>query len=464
MLSVLRFRTVPQGRHTTAHFDRCFIMESIWLELFVILLLILANGFFAGAELAIVSARRGRIAQLAAAGDKRARTVEQLQADPHRFLATVQIGVTLVGSMAAAIGGATAVEVLKPLLLQAPVAAVRNAAEPLALALVVGFVAYLSLILGELVPKAVALEHAERMALTVARPIRFLARIGGVAIALLTLSSRAVLSLLGVRSEGNRAFITKEEIQQLVAEGREAGAVTPGEQELIRNIFDFTHTQVREVMVPRPRVVGLDLARPWEELLQTVLESQYSRFPVYRGEIENIVGFIHAKDVLGHAVREAAFDPGSLVRPPLFVPETKKTSELLREMQRRHVQMALVVDEYGGLSGLVTTEDLIEELVGEIEDEHDVGEPRRIQPLKDGTYLVDALLSLDDLEDLLGVAAKEGLPYETLAGLILHELGRFPAAGEEVKWQGHRLTCVEVTETAILRVRVEALPKSEETV
>ena len=439
-------------------------MESIWFELSIIILLILANGFFAGAELAIVSARRGRIAQLAAAGDERARTVEQLQSDPHRFLATVQIGVTLVGSMAAAIGGATAVEVLKPLLLQAPVTAVRNAAEPLALALVVGGISYLSLILGELVPKAVALEHAERVALQVARPIRFLARIGGVAVAMLTISSRAVLSLLGIRGEGNRAFITKEEIQHLVAEGRETGAVTPGEQELIRNIFDFTHTQVREVMVPRPRMVALDLEHTLEELLQTVLESQYSRFPVYRGEIENIVGFIHGKDFLGRAVREPDFDPATLVRPPFFVPESKKTNELLREMQRKHIHMALVVDEYGGLSGLVTTEDLLEELVGEIEDEHDAGEPKRIVPLPDGGFMVDALLSLDDLEPLLGIRAEESLPFDTLAGMILHLLGRFPAAGEEVEWQGHRLTCVEVTETAILRVRIETPPKSEETV
>lgn len=184
-------------------------METIWFELIIVLLLILANGFFAGAELAIVSVRRGRIAQLVSEGNKRARTVEDLLSNPHRFLATVQIGVTLVGTMASAVGGAAAIEVIKPILQKVPVRVVSNAAEPLALFLVVGCIAYLSLILGELVPKALALEYSERIALRVARPIRFLARIGGVAVSLLTLSSQTVLWLLGIKASGEQAFVTK---------------------------------------------------------------------------------------------------------------------------------------------------------------------------------------------------------------------------------------------------------------
>ena len=430
-------------------------MESIWLELAIIVLLILGNGFFAGSELAIVSARRGRMAQLAAAGDKRAHLVEQLQADPHRFLATVQIGVTLVGTMASAVGGAAAVEILKPVLQEAPLVIVRNTAEPLALFLVVGFIAYLSLILGELVPKALALEHTERMALRVARPINFFSRIGGLAVAFLTLSSKAVLALLGIRSKGEQAFITKEEIRHLVAESMESGEVTPDEQELIHNIFEFTHTEVREVMVPRQRIVGLDVARPRQEIIQAVVENQFSRYPVYREDIENVVGFIHTKDLLGQMLTnpEVSFD--TLLRPTFFVPEAKKVDVLLREMQQRRLHMALVVDEYGALSGLVTTEDLLEELVGEIEDEHDGGEPRRIKRLSSGGYLVDALLPLNDAEELLGIDFADDLPCDTLAGLILHVLGRFPEAGEQVAWQHHLLTCVEVTPTTIRRVKIE---------
>lgn len=429
-------------------------METFWFELVIVLLLIVANGFFAGAELAIVTVRRGRIAQLAAEGSRRAKVVEELLADPHRFLATVQIGVTLVGTMASAVGGAAAIEVIKPLIQQVPVRVISNAAAPLSLLLVVGFIAYLSLVIGELVPKALALEHSERIALLVARPIRFLARVGGIAVFILTLSSRTVLRLLGIRATGEQAFITKEEIQQMVAEGRETGAVSPSEQEFIRNVFEFSETQVREVMVPRPRIVALDLEQGREQILKIVLESQYSRFPVFRGEIENVIGFVHGKDLLGLAVKGPDFDLESILREPLFVPEAKMVNDLLREMQRRHLHMAMVVDEYGSLEGVVTTEDLLEELVGEIEDEHDEAKSKRIQRLKDGSYLVDALLSLHDLEDLLEVRFPERTPYETLAGLILSELGHFPVEGEQTVWGEYLLTCVKVTQTGIRRVKI----------
>jgi putative hemolysin len=362
--------------------------------------------------------------------------------------------------MASAVGGAAAIEVIKPILQKVPVRVVSNAAEPLALFLVVGCIAYLSLILGELVPKALALEYSERIALRVARPIRFLARIGGVAVSLLTLSSQTVLWLLGIKASGEQAFITKEEIQHLIAEGQEAGAVSSNEQEFIRKVFEFSQTKVREVMVPRPRVVPLDLEQSREQILRIVMDSQYSRFPVYRGGIDNVVGFIHGKDLLRRAVQTPDFDLESLLRTPLFVPASKKANELLREMQRGHIHMAMVVDEYGSLSGLVTTEDLLEELVGEIEDEHDLDEPKRVQYLKDGGYLVDALLPIKELEDLLGVRVAEGMPYETLAGLILFELKHFPVEGERIVWKDYLLTCVKVKPTAIRKVKIE--PASEE--
>ncbi|KAF0219169.1 MAG: hypothetical protein FD174_2255 [Geobacteraceae bacterium] len=434
-------------------------MISIWEEVSLILVLILANGFFAGAELAIISARKSRIAQLVAAGNRKAKVVERLQDDPHRFLATVQIGVTVVGSMAAAVGGATSVKYLQPLLQAAPVEFIRTAAAPLSLAIVVVLISYLSLILGELVPKALALHYADRMALQVAKPIDFLARVGAVAVAFLTLSSKTVLAMLGVKGEEKEAFITKEEIQHIVAEGRETGVFTATEQEYIRNIFDFTHTYVREVMVPRTRMVSFDLDLPREEMLQNVLDNMYSRYPVYRGSSENIVGFIHSKDLLGKMVTDPAFDINSIVRPPFYVPEGKRVNDLLKEMQRKRIHMALVVDEYGGLSGLVTTEDLLEELVGEIEDEHDIGEPRRVQRLADGSLIVDALISINDLEDLLGIKLAEDIPYDTLAGLILDQLGRFPEKGERLEWKDFIFTCEEVTKTAIVKVRISGAPK-----
>jgi putative hemolysin len=430
-------------------------MGTVWLEVVIILFLILVNGFFAGAELAIVSVRRGRIAQLAAEGSEKAKVVEQLHANPYRFLATVQVGVTLVGTLASAVGGAAAVEVIRPILQQLPSPAVSNYAEPLAIFLVVGTIAYLSLVLGELVPKALALEYPEPIALVVAKPIRFLARIGGMAVFILTVSSRAVLVLLGVRDKRERAFVTKEEIQHLIAEARETGTVTVGEQEFIRNVFEFSQTEVREVMVPRTRIVGLNLESTREKILKTVLESRFSRFPVYRGDIQHLEGFVHGKDLLGRAVQNPDFDLESLLRPAFFVPESKKVNDLLREMQRRHLHMAMVVDEHGSLGGLATTEDLLEELVGEIEDEKDIGAARRIQRLDKGKYLVDAFLPLKDLEDLLGVSFSEGLPYDSLSGLILSELGHIPVEGERVRWGGFLLTCVKVTQTTIRKVKIE---------
>ena len=430
-------------------------MELIVNEFVIILLLILVNGFFAGAELAVLSARRSRISGLAAAGNRQARIVEQIQKDPHRFLATVQIGVTVVGSLASAIGGSAAVQYLKPMLQAAPVPFIRHAAEPISLAIVVLGISYLFLVLGELTPKTIGLQYADRIALNVARPIHFLSILAAVAVRFLTFSNRAVLSLLGITPKGGHAFVTREEVQQVLSEGSEAGALTETEHRYIENIFEFSHTFVREVMVPRTRIVGLNLDLPREEILRTVRENMYTRYPVFRGDMDHVVGFVHTKDILiGNICTEREFDIAGIVRVPLFVPEGKKVSSLLKEMQRRRIQMALVVDEYGILSGLATTEDLLEELVGEIEDEHDIGEMRRVQKLPDGSMMVDALLPVNEMEEHLGIALGEGLPYDTLAGLILDRLGRFPEKGEKIEWRDFLLTCEEVTKTAILKVRI----------
>mgnify|MGYP000904640267 CR=1 FL=1 len=431
-------------------------MESIWLELLFVFVLILANGFFSGSELAIISARKSRIAQLVASGDEKAKIVESLQDDPHRFLATVQVGVTIVGSLASAVGGAAAVQYLKPVFLSFPVEFVRHAAEPIAIGVVVVCISYLTLIFGELVPKTVGLQYADAVALRVAGIIRFLAGAGRFAVGFLTLSNRTVLALLGIKAEGGQAFISREEVQHIVQEGHETGIFSAAEREYIENIFDFTHTSVREVMVPRTRIVGLDLESNRDEMLKTILENKFSRYPVYRDTIENIVGFIHGKDFLGKMVSEPGFAMESIIRPPFFVPEAKKVNDLLKEMQRKRTHMAMVVDEYGGIGGLATTEDLLEELVGEIEDEHDVGEPRRVQRLADGSVIVDAQMSLSDLTGILDIKKEEDLSYDTLAGLILDRLGRVPEQGERLEVDGFVLVCVEVTKTAILKVRILA--------
>jgi putative hemolysin len=435
-------------------------LDLVFNELLLIFVLILANGFFAGSELAVLSARKSHIASLAAAGNPQALLVERIQKDPHRFLATVQIGVTVVGSFASAVGGATAIQYLKPLLLAAPVPLIRHAAEPLSITLVVLGISYLFLVLGELAPKTIGLQYADRIALIVARPIHILSIIAVVAVRFLTLSNRGVLSLFGITPKEGHAFVTREEVQQVLSEGSETGALTETEHRYIENVFEFTHTAVREVMVPRTRIIALNLELPREEILRMVRENLYTRYPVYRGDMDHVIGFVHTKDILlGRIFTEGEFDLAGIVRNPLFVPEGKKVSSLLKEMQRKRIQLALVVDEYGILSGLATTEDLLEELVGEIEDEHDVGETRRFQKLPDGSLLVDALLPVNDIEELLEVELGDFLPYDTLAGLILDRLGRIPEKGEKLEWQDFILTCEEVTKTAIQKVRITRVEK-----
>lgn len=428
-------------------------MDTVTLELIVILLMIVLNGFFAAAEFSIISIRKSRIAQLVAEGDERAMIVEKLQDDPHRLLAIVQIGVTLTGATASALAGVIAINYLHPLLLTVDSAFIQHIAEPLATTSMVALISYLLLVAGELVPKAIGLQYADPIALRVARTIQFLSRVGALAVSFLTISSKLLMRLMGLRY-GQDTFITREEVQHMVMEGHETGVFSETENEYIRNVFEFTHTNVREVMVPRTRMVALDLQMNRDELVKTILDAQYSRYPVYRGSIEEIVGVLHDKDIMGALVKGEELRLEQIIRPPVFVPEGKKVNDLLKEMQRNRNHMALVVDEYGGISGLVTTEDLLEELVGEIEDEHDAGEPKKLAQQPDGSWLVDGLVSIFDLQDPLGIKLEEAPNYETVAGLVLDQLGHLPVQGETVDWNGFRLVCEKVTRTAVLQVRI----------
>ena len=431
-------------------------MNTVTLELIVILLMIVLNGFFAAAEFSIISIRKSRIAQLVSEGDERAMIVEKLQDDPHRLLAIVQIGVTLTGATASALAGVIAINYLHPLLLTIDSAFIQHIAEPLATTSMVALISYLLLVGGELVPKAIGLQYADPIALRVARTIHLISRVGALAVSFLTFSSKLLMRLMGLRY-GQDTFITREEVQHMVLEGHETGVFSESEHEYIQNVFEFTHTCVREVMVPRTRMIALDLQMNRAELVRIILEAQYSRYPVYRDNIEEIVGVLHDKDIMGALVKGEELHLEQVIRQPVFVPEGKKVNELLKEMQRTRNHMALVVDEYGGIAGLVTTEDLLEELVGEIEDEHDAGEPAKLVQQLDGSWLVDGLASIFDLQEPLGIKLEEAPLYETVAGLVLNELGHLPVQGEAVEWNGFRLICEQVTRTAVLQVRITAL-------
>ncbi len=426
------------------------------MELTSIFLLIFLNGFFSCSEIAIIAVRRSRIKQLLEQGDRRAGFVHQLQEDMERFLATIQIGVTVVSSLAAAVGGVFAVETLKPMIQQIPNETVQRASEILAVGGVVLIISYLSLIIGELVPKSLALKYSEPIALRVAHPIVWMSRIASAFIKILTLSSRFLLRFFKGPSSQEKTFVSEEEIKILVREGREKGIFDQTEQDLIHSVFEFTDISVKEVMVARPKMHALQIDTPPDELLHYISSHKFSRYPVFHKGINEIVGVLYYKDLMGQLVKKETIILKDLIRPVYFVPETMKVSHLLKELQRRRIQMAIVVNEYGSVEGLVTMEDLVEEIVGEIQDEVERGE-RPVERLKDGSMVVNASLSIRDLKDDYGLSLPESSEYETLGGFFLSQIQSIPRGGEIIQYGKHKFTIVDMAERRIAKVKVEKI-------
>jgi putative hemolysin len=429
-------------------------LNRLWLEIIFIAVLIVLNGFFAASEIALISARRSRVQQLASDGDPRAKRVVGIQQDPDRFLATVQVGVTFVGTLASAVGGVAAVHALSPMIGGIPLPFLPAMAEPLALVIVVVGITYASLILGELVPKTLALRHAVSLALLVSGPLDSLARAASPLVRLLTASNRFVLRLLGQKGVTERAFISEEEVKHMVQEGREQGVFDQTEQELIHSVFEFTESSVKDVMIPRPRIQAIDVETPIDQVLAHIVETGKSRYPVYRNTLDEVLGILYDKDLFRLLAEKKPIVLAQVVRPAFFTPETTRVSRLLKSMQRRRMPMALVVDEYGGVEGLVTIEDLIEEIVGEIEDETD-REDLAVRRLRDGSYIVDASISIHDLADQHHLVFPESTEYETLAGFLITQLQRMPRGGEIVTYEDWRLTIVDMDGRRIARVKIE---------
>jgi CBS domain containing-hemolysin-like protein len=431
------------------------------IYIFSVILLVAANGFFVASEFSLVAVRRSRIVALAESGNRRAKLLLDLLDHLNAYISATQLGITMASLALGWIG-----EPAVARLLEAPLRGMVTDSLRHTISFVAAFtiITFLHIVLGELAPKTLALERAERVAMAIAWPMRLFHNIFRWPIQLLDWSGTSTVRLLGLHNKGQIASVyTVDELRQIIDVSHKSGTLEPDEQRLLHRVFEFTDAEVREVMMPRTRVIGLELSSSRDEVVAIVLENMYSRYPVYRKNIEDIVGVVHGKDLLGRLVAGEAFDITSIMLPPVFVPESKKVSRLLKQMQRTRNQMAFVVDEYGGLSGLVTTEDLIEELVGEIRDEHDAGEAVHFQPLADGSQLVDGLLSIFELADATKVKMVDDVPYETVAGLILHELGRFPLRGESVVWHDYQLICEEVTHTSILKVRIVKLLSEDST-
>lgn len=435
-------------------------MESnLAFELILIGVLILVNAFFAAAEIAIISSRKANIRKRAEDGDKAAQLVLGLFENSSRFLATIQVAITLVGFFASAIAAVSAVRLLGGVLSSLPVDLIAANGSAIALFIVTLSIAFIAIVLGELVPKSLAIRHSDAIALFMARPIDLVARVAAPLISVLTFSSDVILMVLGGgRGRTRIPFVTEDEIRAYVDAGEEEGALEADEADMIYGILDLEKKRVHEIMVPRTDMVALETDAPFQEGLDLVIRHGYSRIPLFQDSLDNVTGILYAKDLLKQlASGKRPQSIGELAKEPIFVPESKRVDELLQELQQKRVHMAIVVDEYGGTAGLVTIEDLLEEIVGEIQDEYDREEPQ-IERVSDGEAILDGRVSIGELNELfdIEIPAEE---FDTVGGLVIHQLGKMPTMGDSVEWDNLSLEVLSTVGRRIKQVKVTKLPE-----
>jgi magnesium and cobalt exporter, CNNM family len=440
------------------------------LRLLVVLLLIALNAFFSATEFSLVAVRPTRIHMLVEQGNSRARVVAELLGQLSRAISGVQVGITLVSLALGFIGELTIASLLYPLFTWLPGSWGLAAANTSALVLAFILLTFLQIVLGELVPKAIGLGRTERVALTVARPFRWFLRTCSWAITLLDGIASRVVRALGLREPVPHGLVrTAEELQVLIQQAGERGIVPVREERFIQGAMELNQVEVRAVMVPRPDVHALPVTASLEDMIQVFSKTQRSRLPVYQGTLDHILGFVHIKDmiwVLAERVRalEAGstpppFDLRSLLREVLIVPESKSSSELLFEFRAKRAGLAMVVDEFGSIQGLVTLEDILEQMVGEIHDEFDV--ERRPQTLADGAMVFDGAINVRDLSSQYNIELPEDSTYETLGGFVLSHLGFLPRGGESFEAEGYRFTVVEMNRRRVARVKVTRIRQTQ---
>jgi len=413
-------------------------------EILIVLVLILANGFFSGAEMAIVASRRGRLRQMAEDGDVAAAKALELALSPDRFLPTVQIGITLVGTLAAAYGGDRVVShIAEWITANGPPAAV-GAARSIALTVFVVLLSFVTLLLGELVPKRLALRQAETIARMVAPAMQIFARFTKPLVWLMSVSTSGVLFLLGARKQEGPT-ISVDDIEHLLEAGRAEGVLEAVEQAVATEALRLGERSVRDIMRPRIDLDALDIDTPPEEVLGAIAMAGYSRLPVYEGSLDHIVGYVSNKDVLRQSWMGWPIQLRKIMHRALFVPETMPLDRLLELFQKERNQMAIVLDEYGGTEGLVTLEDVLEELVGEIHDEHRRDQDAIFTPRDDGSWLVDGGAGVEKLAETFGLRL-DHVPreYSTVSGLVLAQLERIPSAGDSTIWNGLIIEVVDM--------------------
>lgn len=432
-------------------------MSSITFEILIILVLIIANGVFSMSEMAIVSARKVRLQQLANQGNINAQAALKLAESPNQFFSTIQIGITLIGILTGAFGGATIAAKLAVYLRLIPFLAPYS--QPLSFGLVVLLITYLSLIVGELVPKRLALNNPEAIAAFVAIPMRAIAAIASPVVYLLSASTDMVLRVLGIRPS-TEPQVTEEEIKILIEQGTEAGTFEEAEQDMVERVFRLGDRPVSSFMTPRPDIVWLDLEDTPEENRQKMVESAYSRYPVCQEGLDNVLGVIPVTDLLARSLKGEPLDLTVGLRQPVFVPESTRGLKVLELFKQTITHMALVVDEYGVIQGLVTLNDIMSEIVGDVPAGPGQDEPQAVQR-EDGSWLLDGMLGVEEFLEIFGMEeweSEERGSYQTLGGFVITHLGRIPAAADHFEWQGMRIEVMDMDGNRVDKVLV--IPKT----
>ena len=429
---------------------------GIGTEVLIVLLLLVANGVFAMSEIALVSARKSRLQQRAESGDPAARRALHLAEHPERFLATVQVGITLVGTLAGAFGGAAIAEPLAEWLKQFP--SVAEYAKPISLGIVVLGITYFSLIVGELVPKQIGLNHPEKIAAAMAGPMDLISRVARPLVWLLTTSTQLVLRMLRIR-KSQEAPVTEAEIAVLLEQGTQAGVFEEEEQDLVERVFWLGDQRVVSLMTPRHRIVWLDVTASPEEHRRAMVEHRFSRYLVCNGGLDHVLGMVEVKDLWAAELAGERVDIQSLLRQPLFIPESTRALRVLEQFRESGTHLALVVNEYGGTEGIVTLNDILEEFAGEM-GRGGVAPAPPVVRRDDGSLLVDASFSMEEFRELLDLESRRHEPreYRTVGGFVFTTLGHVPRPGEYFESNGYRVEVVDMDGNRVDKVLVAPLP------
>ncbi len=437
---------------------------NIIVKLVILLVLILVNAFFAMSELAIISLNDNKIDKMAEDGNKKAKKIVKLTENSSKFLSTIQIGVTLAGFLTSASASTTFASMITDALRGTAVynALGEGLINGIAVVIVTIIMSYFSLVLGELVPKKIAMQVPEKISFKIVDILLFFSKLFAPLVKILSVSTNAVVRLLGFNPHADEETVTEEEIRMMVDVGGEKGVIEDVQKEMINNIFEFDDLDAGDIMTHRTDMVAVEVGDDLSEVVDTAVSEGYSRIPVYEDDQDNIIGIVYVKDLLAYVGKKMpAKSLRDIMRTPMYVPESKICGDLFKEMTEKRTQMAVVVDEYGGTAGIVTLEDIVEAIVGNIQDEYD-DEDEEISKINETTLTIDGMTNLEEVAELTGTELPEG-SYDTVAGFIIKELGLLPEEGKtyEVNYKNLKLTVLSVDERRIDKVRVEILPSTE---